>query len=102
MVQVAGQPANRDSRLAVAGVGRGEPGDVEQLKRAPAVARRDLGGRAQQQLAGVGRYPAGHLDQSEEAVDVGTLNRLRHQRTGSFEQHQSPLDTSREPGVLRR
>ncbi len=102
LVQVAGQPANRDRRLAVAGVGCGEPGDVEQLKRAPAVARRDLGSRAQQQLTRVGRYPASHLDQSEEAVDVRTLNGLRHQRASCFEQHQGPLDASREPGVLSR
>src|SRR5688572_33220490 len=56
---------------------------------------RHLRCRAQEKLARVGRHTACHLDQTEEPVDVRTLDRRRYQRAGPFEQHQGPLDAER-------
>ena len=100
-IQVAGEVGDRYGSLPVARVGRGEPGDVEQLKGSPAVARRHLGCRAKEKLARVGRHAAGHLDETEEAVEVRTLDRLRHQPARPLEQHQGAFDAPREPGCLR-
>ena len=60
--QTAGHFGDRDTRLAVARISSGDAGEVEQLEGALAVDRRDLLGRPQEQLAGIGRRAASHLD----------------------------------------
>ncbi len=100
--QAAGDAGDRDRRLPVAGVGRGEAGEVEQLERALLVDRRHLRRRAQEEPAGVGRHAAGHLDEPQEAVDVSALDRLGDQQACALEQRQRPLRAPREPGALGR
>jgi hypothetical protein len=67
---------DRDGRLLVTGVGGGEAGEVEHLQGALSIERRDLPCRAKEKLARVGWHAAGHLDQTEEAVQVRALDRL--------------------------